>query len=279
MRTVLKPAFLSLLLVSILALPARADQLFATRAAALQGGLASPRDNASIFLNPAGVSMYNRYDFSVFGRLQQGTPDRLFGLSLVDSKTSGEIGGGIAWVRDTGDTLPKDDFAAAASQNYAKGSIGFTGHYRIDRTRKKRADVNMDTGFVIDPWAEKFKMAVVSYNLIDPPKDVDNVHRKYAVGLGSRLFDVFEIVADGAYTAGRNEVWEWSAGVDVFVVPYVSFLAGFGQGPIGPNRKERVSGGITAGLPEDFRLGYAYVRTLGADGAAFHAAELSMFFF
>lgn len=260
------------------ALPARADELFATRAMALQGGTASPRDNASLFLNPAGAGMYPRYDFSAFGRLQQGTPDRLFGVSVIDSKTS-EIGGGVAWVRDTGDTLPKDDFVAAAAQRYAKGTIGFSGHYRIDRTRKKRTDLNADTGFVIDPWAEKAKLAVVSYNMFDPPKGVDNVKRKYAVGLGSRLFDLFEITADGAYTAGRKEIWEWSAGVDVFAVPYVSFLAGFGQGPIGPNRKERISGGITAGAPDEFRVGYAYRRTLDAEGAAFHAVELSLFFF
>jgi hypothetical protein len=276
MRIVLLALLATLALSSF----ARAEDLVGVRALALQGGRASPNDNASIFLNPAGTALVPRYDFTAFGQYQRNTPDRIVHLSLLDSKTSKELGAGIGWNRGVGKHLPTDDFDFAVAQKYPLGSFGVGIHYRLDRERARRSDVNTDTGFVVDPWEGHLKMAAVSYNTFDPPKTVHNVHRRHAIGLASRWMDLFELTADAVYKPGDAVgMFEWSAGGELTPDEMVSIRTSFGQVPAGRNRNNRVAAGLELVLPDEADLGYTYLLTLGDPQHAVHAAELSVFFF
>lgn len=272
--------FALLVLALAAAAPAAAEELAGVRALALQGGRASPSDNASIFLNPAGTALAPRYDFTAYGALERATDNRLVHLSLVDSKTSAQLGAGVGWNRGISARRPTDDIGVAVSQKYPLGAFGVGFHYRTDRERVKRSDMNGDSGFVIDPWEGKFKAAVVSYNLFDPPKGVRNVHRRHAVGFASRWLELFEVTADGGYNPGqRYNHFDFAGGVEVTPDELISLRASYGQFPTGPRRQHRAAGGFALILAEEGDLGYTYRQTIGDPEHATHAAEVSLMFF
>ena len=101
------------------------EELTSTRGRALQGPYASPNDNGSIQINPAGVALNPRYDISLTGMAPAHSRQREFNLAIVDSLTAGNIGGGVSWNRITGDGVPRDDFAFSMAQRYRPGVTGW----------------------------------------------------------------------------------------------------------------------------------------------------------
>ncbi len=248
------------------------------RAAALQGGLAAPDDNASIYLNPAGTVMLPRYQLSGFGHLRQNTPapERRFGVSIVDS--TGGLGGGIGWVRDLGGRDPADDFALALAQRWlGNTAIGVGVHYRIDRTRTRRTDWNFDLGLLYDPLEGRFRLGLVAYDLLNPPDGVLR-ERAFAGGLASRIADYAEVTADLHYTPGLpdGERIRWNAGLEGFIGPWASVRGGYGQDPAGPQHRNQWSIGAGGGIPGQFRLEYAFVKEVAAPVRT-HLAEISFY--
>ncbi len=263
------------------------QNLVSTRALALQGGTASPYDNSAIFLNPAGVTLNNRYDMSSVGWLDQSTDQQLLHLSVVDGRTSPEIGAGLGWNRYTANTLPQDDIALALAQRYTTGALGIAGHYRIDRERfdvsggkVKKTDLNLDVGVLFDPADQMLKLALVGLNLFDPPEKVTTVQREFVAGLGSRWLNLFEITGDVIYapSAGKGRTVSWTVGGEVAPMPFFALRGSYGQFPAGPDRVGHWAAGIGAGVPNEFRVGYAYRHPIGVGTGGTHAAELALYF-
>jgi hypothetical protein len=253
------------------------------RAMALQGGLAAPSDNAALFLNPAGAGIRPRYEISLATHLVRdgAPPDRGFNLSILDSKTTGEIGGGVAWRRDTGGRLPADDFVFALAQKYGFGSaFGVAFHYRIDRERARRSDMNLDSGMVIDQLGGLLKIGAVVKNIFNPPEGAENVNRLFGLGLGSRFADLIELTVDATYTPELPEGnrFAWNTGLEGWIGSVVALRGGYGQSPMGANRQSRWSLGAGFGQPGDFQAGYAFVSEIERSQIT-HALDLSVFLF
>jgi hypothetical protein len=268
-------------LLALIPAAAFSEELAGTRTLALQGAHASPYDNAAIFTNAAGTAANSRYDVSAFGDLQRHTENRLVHLSVVDSLSSPQLGGGLGWNRTIGKELPRDDIAMALAQRYPYGAFGVTGHYRIDRERSRRTDVNMDAGILLHGFGDKLMFGAAGYNLTPAPKTVHNVHRRYTAGLASRWFDLFEVTADGGYNPGfaKGTKWDWAAGAEISPLPYFAIRGGYGQFPSGPDRKPQFTAGLGAGSAGDFKVGYTYKQVVGDPQHAVHAADVSVFVF
>ncbi len=280
MRCLLTLAFSAALLAAV---PVHADELVDVRSQAMQGGLAAPRGNASIHLNPAGVALGKRYEISTFAKSRPDRPEIVSDVSIMDSLTTGEVGGGLSWQRRTGGQLPTDDFGLAMAQNYGTSSFGIGAHYVIDRERQsaggERTDWNFDLGVVVDELEGMLKVGAAVYNILNAPKGTVDGERTFAAGLASAWAETFQITADIWYRpdAAVHPV-SWSTGLEVWPIEYLQLYGGYGQFPAGPDRSGRWSVGTTAGEPGYWQIGYAFVKPTGSDDPT-HAASLSIFLF
>jgi hypothetical protein len=253
-----------------------------TRSQAMQGGIAAPWDNAAVYLNPAGTVLNPRYEFTGYGELETGVRDRTLALSIVDSVTIGELGGGVAWRRDTGGRLPRDDYAFAMAQHYPGNSaVGLAVRYRVDRERERRSDWNLDLGGVYDAFEGLVKAGAVVQNIFSPPEGAEDVMRRFSGGLGSLLFGVAQITADLGYTpelADTGFAYDWSVGAEVFLAERFALRGGYGQVPQegAPRTQWSVGAGVIE--PGAFGVGYALTQPI-AEGGTSHALELTVFLF
>lgn len=275
-----RPLFFLLALFLIWAARGSAEEFATARALALQGGHASPADNGTLFLNPAGVALYPRYDLTTSGRAAEPGRARDLGVSIVDSVTQSPVGGGIGWFRRAGGRRPADDWALALAQRYGSGSaLGLAYHYRMDRERSGRlSDMNLDVGFIVDELGGHAKVSLAGYNLFNPPQGIHDVHRRYVLGIASRWFDVFELMASGGYNPGfaKGARFDTSLGAEVFL-PYVSLRGSYGQFPSGPLRSERWAAGLSGGEPGAWKIGYVYASAVRAS-PAYHGVDVTIEF-
>lgn len=251
------------------------------RSMALQGGRAAPYDNGSLYINPAGAALLPRYEVAAFGRYAEDAPRYDFNLSIVDSLTVGEMGGGMSWRRQTGQQRPQDDFVLALAQDYGGTSaVGIGLRYRLQREPEDLRHFNFDIGTVYDELDGLFKVAVVASNLLNTPEGIPDMERNFSVGLASGWPGMFEVTVDGIWTpsAPSAQQLSWSTGLEIFIGEYVQVRGGYGQFPGGPDRQGRWSVGLAGGEPGVWNLGYVFLKPTGSEPGT-HGATLAGFAF
>ncbi len=137
---------------------------------------ASSSGNEPLFLNPAGLSVYNRYQLDVYGLYEPQYGHREYQASIVDNATS--AGSDLPLAYGVGYT----NFASGMGDSRFWGNIvhvgvsyavyppflyvGATGKYLNLHGATHANSITMDGGAILQ-MGQQFALGVVMYNIID----------------------------------------------------------------------------------------------------------------
>ncbi len=190
------PAIGAILLAAGLALAptgARAQTILGPRAAGMgDAARAVGTSNDTLFVNPAGMSLFPRYELSAFWRRDTGADGNLWSLSVVDSK-SGRVAGGMAYTYEYyghgGKTRVGSRLDIASSYPLASFLLfGVTVRYLNVATADGPLNrVTGDTGFLVVPTSWLY-IGITAHNVISPANQGQTAPRTFGGGVGLALF-------------------------------------------------------------------------------------------
>jgi len=208
-----------LLLLLSLAGPATAQQVAGPRALGMgDAARGVGTGNDTLFLNPAGMSIYPRYVIETFWRTDTWTKANQFSISLVDSK-SGPVGGGLAytyeWVGHDSSVRAGSRVDVGSSYALAKFLLfGITMHYHGLQTAEGQVQrVTGDTGFLIIPF-QFITIGIVGHNVINPINETNAAPRMLGGGINLKIIPGLNLAFDWRKSVeleGKPAAYHWGA--------------------------------------------------------------------
>lgn len=220
--------------------------------------------NDTLFLNPAGMSLYPRYVLETFWRHQSGPVANLFTLSLVDSK-SGPVAGGLAftyeWVGEGGSVRAGTRLDMASSYMLAKFLLfGVSMHYHGLKTEEGRVRrVTGDFGFLILPLPF-LTIALTGQNVLNPVEETAAAPRLFGGGIDLRFIPELNLSFDWTKSVereGKPAIYRF--GVELLVSRSVPLRAGYVSDEVLGEKRWSVGVGYAA---QSFSVDLAYSRTI-----------------
>jgi hypothetical protein len=223
--------------------------------------------NDTIFLNPAGMSLFPRYVVEAFWRRDTGFNETLFTLSVLDSRTAA-VAGGIAYTYDYagGDRRSGSRLDVATSYPIAGFLLlGTTVRYLFVNTDD--GDVRRITGDagMILRLGERVNLGVVGYNVLNPAPEGDAAPRTFGGGVG--VVPLSGLVAGFDYRIEperEDRPVTYSAGAEYFFLGHFALRAGWllDQGQLEHGRpRQQLSGGASY-VEEIYGLDFSYARAI-----------------
>ena len=225
--------------------------------------------NDSLFLNPAGMSLFPRYVVEGFWRRHTGRNETLFSVSLVDSAT-GPVAGGFAYTYDyagSGGSVrsgSRVDVATsyALSERLLVGSTMRYLQYSTEDGSVRR--LTGDTGVLVR-LGDGFNFGLVAHNVLNATDRGGVAPRSFGAGVGAVLIQNFVLGFDYRIDPEADDrPASYSIGAEYFFLGHFALRGGWIRDDRLDDRRFSIGGTY---VEEAYGLDVSYGRSLvGAEG-------------
>ncbi|UCD83314.1 MAG: hypothetical protein JSU92_08275 [Deltaproteobacteria bacterium] len=156
-------------------------------------------DNSALSFNPGGITQSLKYSIEAlyyWSELSEGFPQKVYHISIIDSKTAG-IGGGFSFTREKLTQGGREDtYTIALAENYRSYlHIGISGKiFSLRGIDDNDSSFATDLGIIARPWKQYLSAGIVGYNIVKTGSE--NISPRLGFGLATNPSKIITLAAD-----------------------------------------------------------------------------------